>query len=109
MNKKNFKNYVVVSNTFNNHLVNLELNYQKDNSILIRNFKISTLNVKQVLERLKTRFEIFYENTNYEIEHHLKNDYQLTNHNNHLINDINFNPYRISFNQNFYNNYLKND
>ena len=118
--KKNFKNYVVVSNCNLKNYINLELNYLKNNSILIRNFKISTENIKTLLNKLEKQFNIFYENENFDDNNNnyltdkiendsIKNIEQITNSSNYLLKNMNFNSYKNSFNQNFYNNYLKND
>ena len=94
--KKNFKNYVVVSNCNLKNYINLELNYLKNNSILIRNFKISTENIKTLLNKLEKQFNIFYENENFDDNNNnyltdkiendsIKNIEQITNSSNYLF------------------------
>ena len=113
-NKHNFKNYVIVTKINSTNLVNLELNYVKENSILIRNFKISIENIKELLNKLKLKFDIFYEDHELDINNNTNNKSELpigeeiTNRNNYLLKDMNIDSYKTSFNQNFYNNYLKN-
>ena len=106
--KKNFVNKVYINDLSINNIIKLELNYMKNNSILIRNVSINKNNLNSILNKLKNKgFKIILSdflkiNEDKEQEKIKKSENKCVETPKNISQDLIFNSFKNSFSQHFY-------